>query len=208
MAIAVILGMKKLLLFLSFILLPISFVQAQNAEAISQVGKHVPLFTFEKNENPENIMIVYTKFDSSCQVVVDPSKQASPILDFYWLMNRTSFKPVHSLIKSGVRDRLQVIPAKSQDSFQIQINDFKELQTDVDEAKLNVVSHRSSTGGCEANAFFTLGPQDKNATMKVQTIYSDAAKTMIPPFRKLKSVTLTGVDSKTGQRLTRTYMAK
>ncbi|MBC7371835.1 MAG: hypothetical protein H7326_09730 [Bdellovibrionaceae bacterium] len=200
--------MKKSLLLLSLILIQWNLAKAQTVEATRQVGDHAALFTFEKNENPENIMIVYTKLDSNCQVVVDPNKQASPIFDMYWLMNGTGFKPVHSLIKNGVIGRLEIIPAKSHDTFQIQINDLKELQTDVQEQKLTIVAQKSAKGACEVKSFFTLGASDKGATMQVKTIYSEAAKTMLPPFRKLKSVTLKGVDSKTGEKLSRTYKAK
>ena len=199
--------MRKSLLIFSLLFFQINAARAQNAEAVTQVGDHSILFTFEKNENPENIMIVYTKLDASCHVVVDPARQAAPVFDMYWLMNGTGYKPVHNLIKSGVLDRLQVIPSKN-DSFQIQINDLKELQTDVQDPKLSVVAEKNSNGACEVKSMFKLGASDKGATMQVQTIYSEAAKTLMPPFRKLKSVTLKGVDAKTGEKISRTYKAK
>ena len=193
---------------MSLVYIYIGVAQAQNAGAISQIGEHSILFTFEKNENPQNIMIVYTKLDGACQIVVDPNEQASPTFNMYWLMSSNAYKPVHSLIKSGVFDRLEVMPAKTHDSFQIQINDLKELQTDVPDPKLNVVAQKSAKGACEVKSYFTLGPSDKNATMQVQAIYSDASKTLLPPFRKLKSVTLRGLNSKTGEKISRTYKAR
>lgn len=195
--------------FISFILFLVHFgtAQAQTAVSISQLGTHAVLFTFEKNENPENIMIVYTKLDGACQVVIDPKNQASPVFDMYWLMNGANYKPVNGLIKSGVISRLQVVPGKSQYTFQIQINDLKELQTDAKDPKLTVVSQKTPKGDCEVKSYFTLGASDKDATMQVQTIYSEASKTFLPPFRKLRSVTLKGLDTQTGAKISRTYKA-
>ena len=55
---------------------------------------------------------------------------------------------------------------------------------------------------------FSLGPSNKYAKIQLSSIYTEAVKTVVPPFRKLVSVTLNGVDVNTGAKVSRKYLAK
>lgn len=195
--------MKSLILF---ILAALGFqaAMAQQITSIPQVGGHYPLFTFEKNENPQNILVLYTKLDNNCHVVEEAQ---APIFDMYWLMDHLSYKPTNSLIKSGVKDRLQVITANDLNGFYIEINDLKEVNSDLRDPRLTVTTEKFQ-GKCKVRSLFTLGPSDNNATMQLVSIYSEATKTVMPPFRKLKSVTLNGINTQTGAKVSRKYLAK
>lgn len=195
--------MKTLVLFI-LMTLGVQAAMAQQISSISEVGGHYPLFTFEKNENPQNILVLFTKLDPNCHVSEESNV---PVFDMYWLMNRISYKPTNSMIKSGVKDRLQVIPANGVDGFYIKINDLNEVNSDLRDPRLTVIADKAQ-GQCKVNSFFTLGPSDNNAKLKLVSIYSEAVKTLVPPFRKLKSVTLNGINAVTGVKISRKYFAK
>src|SRR5437868_10402489 len=127
---------------------------------VPEIGSHYPIFKVEKNENPENIMIVYTKLDANCHLQVDSSTAGNPVFDFYWLMNRQTYKPVNSLIKSSVKDRLRVAPANNSDTFMAQLNDLKEVDSDIRDPRLTVTSEANSQGQCQVHPYLTLGPSD------------------------------------------------
>lgn len=195
--------MKSMILFI-LATLGIQAANAQQITSISEIGGHYPLFTFEKNENPQNILVLFTKLDHNCHV----SEESNiPVFDMYWMMNRISYKPTNGMIKSGVKDRLQVVPANEVDGFYIQINDLKEVNSDLLDPRLTVVADKVQ-GQCKVRSLFTLGPSDKNARIQLVSIYSEAVKTVVPPFRKLKSVTLNGINAATGLKISRKYFAK
>lgn len=195
--------MKSLILFILTVL-GFQTATAQLNNAISEVGSHYPLFTFEKNENPQNILVLYTKLDNNCHVSEDAH---IPVFDMYWLMDRLTYKPTNSLIKSGIKDRLQVIPTNESEGFYIVINDLKEVNSDLKDPRLTVIADKQQ-GQCKVRSLFNLGPSDKNATIQLTSIYSEATKTVVPPFRKLKSVTLNGINALTGAKISRKYLAK
>jgi hypothetical protein len=198
----------KISFLLPLILFTAQGVFAQSVNSIPEIGKHYPIFSFEKNENPQNIMIVYTKLDSHCQVMKDANNNDAPTFDFYWRMDRQSYKPVHPMIKSGIRDRLKVLPAGENEKFLVEITDFKEVKSDISDARLTVDASETGSGECKVRALFKLGPSDNNANIAITSIYSEATKTLLPPFRKLQSITLNGVDTKTHKTISRKYLAK
>ncbi len=173
------------------------------------IGKHVPIFIVEKSENPQNTLTAYTVLETDCRVASDPKDPAKPILDFYWLMDRTQYKPVHPLIKSGIRDRLELVTTAHRESrtFSIRISDLSELKTDLSAATVQVKASAKKSG-CHVDAYLQLGPSDQSRNLKLTTIYTESAKTIIPPFRKVVSVTLKGFDAQTGAAIERKYSAK
>lgn len=196
--------------------------QALAAEIdVPGVGKHTRLLTIEKSENPQNVMRVYTKLDEQCRFARDPADRSRPLVDFYWLMDRTRYKPVHPLIKSGVRKRVRVDAlvssgppgapvtpgAKKTESFTMRLEDLKELKTDLPEAALNVTARRTSKG-CDVSVVTRLGPSDGFETLRLEKIHTESRKSLLPPFRKLVSVTLEGLAATTGDELRRTYVAR
>lgn len=182
-------------------------LEASEVTNIPQVGDHHRIFVFEKNENPQNIMVIYTQVDSGCRFLTDRTDGGKPTFDFYWLMERRSYKPVHPLIRGGIQERLEVNPTSDRQLFYVRINDLKEMQQDIQDPRLQVRS-RAVDGRCQVTGSLTLGPSDGNRTIRLTSIYTEAKKTLLPPFRKPVSVTLNGVDVKTGQSVSRKYMAK
>lgn len=192
--------------FIILMIATLGFQQAmaQQITSISEIGNHYEIFDVEKNENPQNILIAYTKLDDSCHVVEAGN---TPTFDVYWMMNRQSYKPTHPMIKSGIMDRLQVQPADGDNGFYVRINDLKEVNADLHDPRLSVVTQKSAHG-CQVHSYLTLGPSDKNITIDLQSIYSESAKTMMPPFRRVLSITLNGTNVATGEKISRKYLAK
>jgi hypothetical protein len=177
------------------------------ASSLPEIGRHYPLFTFEKNENPQNIMVIYTKLDNEGRFEKDPKHPQQPFIGFYWLMNRERYKPVHPLIVHGIRERLHFV---SQDpdrrSFQIQFRDLQDLKQDLKSANIEVkvIGEKDPT----VEARLTLGPSDQSRELKIDKIYSEAHKTFLPPFRKVDAVTISGKSVAGGDLVSRTYPAR
>lgn len=197
----------NLLLSFSFVLCGAS-VQTENP---AEVGPHYRLFTFEKNENPQNIMIIYTKLDSDCRFVENPKNKRQPLMDFYWLMDRSRFKPVHPLIKSGIRSRLEVETSfdygRSRNHFVVQINDLKKIDPHLQATHLEVRSEKTG-GHCEVHSVLNITPEEPTAAFEVDKIFSESEKTWLPPFRHVLSLTISGVNLQTGQKIEKKFTAK
>lgn len=169
--------------------------EAKTAVTLDPIGTHYPIFVVEKNENPQNILVAYTRLDSKCHVVEDPATK-KPFLDYYWMMDREHYKPVHRLIKSGIRDRLEVQPVStgggsiaSSAAFSVRVNDLKELRQDLGTPLLSVET-KTQGDGCDVEAYIVLGPSDQNRRLHLETIYTESKTSFLPPFRKVVSVTL------------------
>ena len=176
--------------------------------AIPEVGPHYKVVTVKKSVHPQNDLVVYTRLDEQCRVVRDAK---SPAFDFYWLMDHKRYKPVHPLIKRGIRKRLEVESAPGSDagadSFSVRLNELKEVVHDLGPAPRLRVRAEKTAKGCSAEARMTLGPSNKNAEIRLDEIYSEAE--MKGPFSaKVKQVALKGVDVKTGKPVVRVYRAK
>ncbi|CAN5504571.1 hypothetical protein BH10BDE1_BH10BDE1_12780 [soil metagenome] len=173
---------------------------------LSEIGAHYPIFFVEKNENPQNVLVAYTKLDANCNVV---KVNGQPLLDYYWLMDRVKYKPVHPLIKSGIRDRLKLAGTVSSDprTFSIQMTDLNELQQDLGVATLEVLASKQD-GGCHVAASIKLGPSDGGKIVNLESLYTESSKTFLPPFRKVKSVTLSGTGIADARPIKRQYLAK
>lgn len=175
----------------------------------TQISLAAPLkiFTYEKSINSENIMVVHTDTDTNCHPVRDPST-STPFVDFYWLMNRTTFKPVNPIIKNNIRERIQSLPSQRANAFFIDLLDLEEVNIDLPESKLAVETFKNANGQCEARSTMELGESDGNTVLILQTVFVDAKKTINPLRPKVKSITLKGIDMATGFPKERTYSAK
>lgn len=199
--------MKFLILTLKSLLVTVgaSFI-ASHASAnlvthIPQVGPHYALFNVEKNVNPQNIMVVYSKLDQDCRFLKD---NYGPQFDFYWLMDRASYKKVNSIIKSEIRKRLEVEPWIDTNEFSVILRDLEQVDMDIAEPKVTVRS-KGYAGKCQVSSQITLGPSDKNRTIRLTSIYTEGTQSLSP---RILSVTLNGVDIKTGKKVTRRYLGK
>jgi hypothetical protein len=117
---------------------------------------------------------------------------------------------VNSLIKRGIRKRLEVAaspPKNLEGSFSVRLNELDAVEHDLGAAPLLWVLAEKTKDGCTVEARITLGPSDKNATMRLDTIYSEA-KLSGPLSAKVKLIALKGADVKTGKPVVRVYRAK
>ena len=180
-------------------------VQAAGIKVVDPIEAHYPIISVEKDVNPQNIMIVYTKLDKDCSFIVNNKETGSPTIDFYWLMDRRNFKVVHPLIKSGIAERIKLDSIKDPKKFTVKLNDIREIETDIPAAEIVVTAKTNSNKKCSVESFMQLGPSDQNKEIRLDTIYSESEQTLAPPFRKVTHITLKGVDRKTGKKISRRY---
>jgi hypothetical protein len=178
--------------------------------SIPEIGPHYRVVTIEKSVNPRNKLVAYTRLDEKCRVVRDPKQGGRPVFDFYWLMDGTRYKRVHPLIKRGIRKRLEVAasPPKSRDgAFSVRLNELDAVEHDLGASPLFWIRAEKKGAGCSAEARITLGPSNKNAVIRLDTIYSEAD--LKGRFSaKVKTIALKGADVRTGKPLVRVYRAK
>ncbi len=180
---------------------------AANAGVITsfeKIGPHFRVFTYEKNENNQNILIAYTQLGENCQI---QKKNGQPVFDFYWLMDRQRYKPVAPLIRKRIRQRLKVLPSQDSDSFEVQMKDLSELETKLPSIAAKVQSYRDQDGHCEVKATLPT-PENPMARFRLQTVYAKAEKTWNPFDRQLVSVELKGTVEKTGAPFSQEFQAK
>ena len=175
---------------------------------IDPVGPHYKLFRFEKTENPQNILIGFTKLTSSCRVEL---KDGKPLLDFYWLLDGTKYKNPHPLIKKNISKRLELIDRGSRggseiDGFTLKLlNDRGFKTTNLKDTTIHVGSHKTAKG-CDVTTTATLEPPDGiEKTIRLETIRSETEKTWLPPFRKVISITFEGEDVADGRLVTQVF---
>jgi hypothetical protein len=192
--------MKQLGLFYAFIF-SISSSQAQPISDIPKIGPHHRVFTYEKNENNQNIMIAYTKLDSDCRIQRNNGK---PLLDFYWLMNRESYKPVAPLIKKRIRQKIQIQNSIDPFVFEIRLMELKELVTDLKSTRLLVESKKLENGQCLVQTTIPSSLKG-HKDFQLKTIYAEVQKTWNPFDRKVVSISLKGTDAKTGEDVSREF---
>jgi hypothetical protein len=186
---------------------------------VGDVGEHYPLFLVEKSYHPGNITVVYTKLDPNCHVLPDRAHGSMPTLDFYWLMDGTSYKPMAGPLKDGVRKRLQFTDAQWQHvdptSFAVHTDDLSHVQHDIPNPTVQIKAARQGEA-CVATALMTLGPSNGNATMKLESVSTKTeALTMLkkmeamedPDAIRIYSVPVKGTDVATGTPIERTYNA-
>lgn len=170
---------------------------------IPQIGEHLPFITVEKNVNPQNVLIVYTKADEKCRFATNPANRDQPVFDFYWLMDRQNYKPVNSLIKREIYKRFEFQADFTDKQFTILVNDLKEMDTDIENPKMDVYAG-GTPGHCTAEAQMNLGPSDGSKRIRLTSVYTEGRS--FPP--SVTSVTLKGVDVATGKAVSRKYDAK
>ena len=192
------------ILFVLFFILNIHSTTSWSAPQISQIGKHHPILLVEKNVNPDNTMVVYTKTDEKCQFDSETNGNKSILFDFYWLMNRKDYKPVHKAIKKEIRKSMQIDKSAKVDAnkFTVKLTNLEKVKTDISDPRLTVTS-KILEGKCKVEGLIQLGPSDDNAQIRLDSLYTEGRK--FPPA--VFSVTLKGVNIKTGKPIARTYRA-
>ncbi|MGZ3650526.1 MAG: hypothetical protein ACXVB9_22375 [Bdellovibrionota bacterium] len=185
-----------------------SLAQAKEITNIPEIGPHQAIFHVEKNVNPENIAVVYTKTDSQCRFVTDPANRDQPVFDFYWLMDGKDYKPMNSFFKSEFHKRMTFVAGATPTLFQLEANDLKEVKHDLGaHPRFDVVATRDS-GSCDVQAFITLGPSDNNARIRLDSIFGEGRS--FPPSVDavtLKGEVITPDGRGTGKMISRRYSA-
>ena len=180
---------------------------AQGPVVMDPIGKHHRIFKFEKNENPENILIGYTRLDSGCRF----ERQAGrPSFDLYWLLDGTRFKDPHRLIKKHVRKSFAHIDADVSkpgvsDVFEMRLIESKDMNTSLKEATIRVNASKGK-GSCNVETLASFRqPDGEMRTITLKTIRSETKKTWMPPFRKIISITLEGESVTDGRLVTQVF---
>ncbi len=171
---------------------------------IPEIGIHQPILIVEKNVNPQNKMVVYTKLDANGHFMADGNR---PLLDFYWLMDGKNYKPVNGKIKKEIHNRSTAQwSSKDRAHFIVNVDGLKEVKSDIKEPRMDVYA-RKTHQGMNVEAQMTLGPSDGHMRIKVSSIYTEGRA--FPAA--VDAVTLKGEKivngSPTGKKVTRTYYA-
>jgi len=182
-----------------------AFASPEEITTIPQIGPHYRILTLDKSENPQNILEIYTKMDDKC--AFENNEHRDPTLGFYWMMDRQRYKPLNGMIRRGIAHRLDLEKKSSAKSFGIRLNDLKELNSDIENPEV-VVTATGADGNCGTRADIMLGPSDNHRVLRLTGLHTDSRKTILPPFRKVTAITLTGEDVATGETIRRTYSAK
>ena len=189
-----------LLLCLSVLCANIAF--AGGAIVLDPIGPHYEVFRLEKSENPQNILFVYTRLDEQCRFQLDPENSGMPVFGFYWLMNRTNYKPVHYLIRGGIAERLQVdIPAnfsEMRNSFTVLVKDLTQVDRTLENADVKVASHKDGKLCVVKSTFDTEGPNKQSSALTLDKIYAESETTLLQLFRRVIMLMLQGQNEKTG----------
>jgi hypothetical protein len=123
-------------------------------------------------------------------------------------MDGKNYKPVNGLIKIEIRRRLelQISPPGSATHFVINVNDLKEVNTDIEQPKMDVCVS-GPAGAHDVKAQMNLGLSDRNMRSKLSSIYTEGRA--FPPA--VYSVTLNGEEivngRLTGKKVARKYDA-
>ncbi len=137
--------------------------------------EEVRLFVVGKSINPQNILVVYCKVNEHCELQRIADAGRDHLYDVYWLMNGTTYKRTHPVIKKMVRKRFVAHEAAGQTrSFDVLLADLKELVHDLPSDMVHVDSFRSPDGRCRVRALIQLGPSAGNRIMQIDSIYSKA----------------------------------
>lgn len=171
------------------------------------IGTHFRIARFFKNENPQNILVVYAKLQAGCAF---EREGGLPKLGFYWLMNGDRYKPVHSLIQNAIRkharfEALSEDPAMSR-VFEIAVQKNKKLGAEISGARMRIRA-RADNQTCVVETLFPT-EKDSKRLFLVESFFGESRKTLLPPFRKLTSITVRGILPESQTPMRRYYSIK
>ena len=170
---------------------------------IGPIGTHYEIFRFEKSENPQNALVVYTRLDERCRFILESENPTAPAFGFYWLMDKKTYKPVHPLIRGGISSRLKVtIPPnfpQVRDFFVVEVKELRRIDPVLQDAYVKVSAGQQGKN-CQVEASFDVdGDRQTSHVLMLDKIFAESEKTFLPPFRKVISLRFDGVNQKTGE---------
>lgn len=175
---------------------------AQEVTNIPQVGRHYRPLIIEKSINRQNILSAYTKVDEECRLVTDRRNRNTPILDFYWLNNRTSYEALDNSIGSMIKGRLQVETTGERDTLLIRLTDLNNMRHDLPDPRVLVKSGKEGLSRkCEVEATIQMGPADRNSVLKVESIYLELGM-----MGGVNAIHISGRTKITGRTITKKYV--
>ncbi len=200
------LNLKKYILTpLSTLVFSQVFAGSDLVRPIPEIGPHKRIIQIEKNQNPENILIVYTKLNEHCNFV--SVLNDTPVFDYYWLMNGISYKPLNFTLKSEIEKRITLnVPPEffRERIFYVSLNDLHAVHHDIPNPRLEVTS-KFENNECKVVSTMQLGPSDNSIKIQVNAIYGESPSVLRP---KITLVTIKGRELATGKSYQRTYFAK
>ena len=87
------------------LLLTLGFLALASTIVAAGSGEKVRLFTVEKSKNPQNILVVYCVVNDRCEFERIPDAGQDHLFDMHWLMDGTTYKRTHPIIKRMARKR-------------------------------------------------------------------------------------------------------
>ena len=191
---------------LALVLFVATALHAASSKVVNfpEIGPHYPILIVEKNVNPENKMVAYTKMDAKGRFLDVGNR---PVVDFYWLMDGKKYKPVNKKILKELHKQFTwQWNSKDRSTFVVEVNDLKKMKCDIKERRIDV-SAAKTHDGTHIETQMNLGPSDGNMRIRLSAIQTVGRA--FPP--SAESVTLKGekvVKGKpTGKKVTRTYYA-
>ncbi len=178
----------------------LTLIVAVNAYAAG-TNEQVRLFVVEKSKNPQNILVVYCMVNQRCEFQPIDDAGQDHLYDVYWLMNGTTYKRTHPLIKKLARKRFVApdAPALTTD-FEVMLSDLKELVHDLPSDRVRVDAYRAADGRCRIRALVQLGPSGGDRIMQIESIYSKDRTVLGIPVG-IHYIELHGIDIQNREKL-------
>nr|BDT28964.1 DUF4833 domain-containing protein [Bacteriovorax sp. HI3] len=155
------------------------------------------LFTLEKSLNSENILLIHTQTDESCKFVTNENGY----VDFYWLMDGLTKKPVHPMIRSKVQERVAFSGINAtRDSFKVKLNDLSEIKHDLEDTNIEALAALKN-GNCDVTSVIKLGASANYRKMNLKRTFCEVDKNLLGVPKGCKYLELQGTDADTGEAL-------
>ncbi len=165
-----------------------------------------PIFVFEKSFNADNVLCVFAQLDEKGGFVT--LEKGNYFIGYHWLMDRKDYKPVHPLIKSRIRERLELTEQRPAERKLIYLfNDLKELKHDLTDPMIELLVVRKEDGGLGVEARVQLGESHENQILVLSSIYSKVHSWARIPTG-IDYVELRGTSLETGEEIKARYHAK
>lgn len=189
---------------ISMLILTGALLMTQSAFAATSPVVERKLFTLEKSLNSENILFIHTQTDENCKFVAN----TNGYVDFYWLMDGSQKKQVHSMIRSKVQERVKFVGInEARDSFKVKLNDLSEIKHDLEsneiEARAEVVN-----GACVVKSVIQLGASAKYIKLDLQRTFCEVEKNMVGIPKGCKFLELAGKNDATDEGVKARFKGK
>lgn len=155
------------------------------------------IFNLEKSLNSENILTIVTQTDENCKFVAKNNEY----IDFYWLMDGSTKKEVHPMIRSKVQERVKFAGINAaRDSFSVRLNDLSEIKHDLENNLIEVKSEINN-GVCTVKSLIKLGASAKYRPLNLKRTYCEVETNLIGVPKGCQFLELQGTDNNTNESI-------